>query len=450
MTVRAALAGDIPQDAAERLRYILSFAKLTQVRNVDGVDIDVAGINHLHALHVQDVIEQRIADGGMQRVLGVVDDLSARTTRARTAVLDHLPLDRQSLEDEITTRVLAVARGGGGGAGYVYPGVYGMLERGGLAPELMVGTSIGSLMAMFRARMRRYDPAPMIAAARSLAWGRVFRVLEAESRYGLPATLRLYLRTALGHLFRDEDGEPLRLSQMGIPLFVVATGIEVDALKHDVDYYEHYLDREVKRGRGWSVRGIVKTIGILREFLSRREALHKVVLGRISGTEDFDVLDAAGFSAAIPGIIHYDVVRDDPHMHRVLDALYGNFGISRLGEGGMTSNVPAQVAWETVVGGYLGRRNVFVLALDCFAPGRRTLAWLPLQQLVRAGNVEDDKRFADLYLSFPRTLSPVNLVPSLKDLFTAMRWGRAEIEPQMPYLQRMMRDIPVLRAPERV
>lgn len=430
----------------DELRYVLSFARLTQVRNIDGVDVDVGGINHLHALHVQEVVEQRLREAGLHGVLNSLDDLVRRTARNRRAMLEHLPLDRDSLEAEVTTRILAVASGGGGGAGYVYPGVYEALERHGMQPQLMTGTSIGALMSMFRCRIARYDPAPMIAAARSLAWGKVFRVMEANSRYGLPATLRLYLQHALGHLFRHPDGRPLRLSDMGIPLYVVATGITVDALKHDVDYYEHVFDREIGGGSGpgVSVRGIVKTVGVLREFLANPDALVTVPLGRAEGTEDFDVLDAAGFSAAIPGVIHYDVVRDDPRMHRILDSLYSRFGISRLGEGGMVSNVPARIAWESVVGGAVGRRNAFVLALDCFAPSRHTLAWLALQQLVRSSNVNADREFADLYLTFRRTPSPVNLVPPLKGVFQAMRWGREAVAPHLPFLKEMMRTLPVL------
>ena len=430
----------------EQLRYVLSFARLTQVRTTAGVDVDVTGINHLHALHVQEVVEQRIHESGPFPVLKSLDDLVARTARARRAVLDHLPLDRDSLEEEVCTRVLAVACGGGGGAGYVYPGVFESLERHGMTPGLVTGTSIGSLMAMFRCRLKRYDPAPMIAAARSLSWGKVFRVMESQSRYGLPATLRLYLQHALGHLFRHPEGRSLRLSDMGIPLYVVATGITVDALKHDVDYYDHLIQRDQVRlgGRSFSLRSVVKTLNILREFLANTDALRTVVLGRTPGTEDFDVLDAAGFSAAIPGVIHYDVIREDPHMHRFLDRLYADWGISRLGEGGMVSNVPARIAWEGVVGGDVGRRNAFVLALDCFAPNRRSLAWFPLQQLVKTNNVDADRLYADTYVTFKRTPSPVSLVPTLEGVFRAMSWGGEGLEPHLPFVQEMMRRLPVL------
>jgi hypothetical protein len=184
---------------------------------------------------------------------------------------------------------------------------------------------------------------------------------------------------------------------------------------------------------------------MVREFMSRPDALVEVVLGREDGTEGFDAMDAAGFSGAIPGIIHYDVLRDDPRMARILDALYGSRGITRLGEGGMVSNVPARICWETVMSGTFGRRNVFVLALDCFAPQAWRLPWVPVQQAIRAANVMADRKFADLYVSFPQTLSPMNLVPSTRDALTAVGWGRDRMRPYMPFVKEMTRPIPVLK-----
>jgi predicted acylesterase/phospholipase RssA len=438
-----------PDEDAERivdaLRYVLSFARLTAVRTANGADVDVSGLLGLHANQVRDELTLRVGTAtSLWEAVRALPDLTSSTRRARKSVLEHLPIDRESLEDEVTTRKLAVVSGGGGGAGYVYPGCYEELERSGLVPDLMIGTSIGALMSMFRARRRRYDPAPMVQAGRNLAWSNVFRVLETHNRYGLPATLRLYLRAALGTLFQHPSGTPLRMSDMEIPLFVMTTGITVEALKHDLDYYEHLLDFGARRGFRARASGVLKTIAILKEFLSRQDALVEVVLGRAPGTQDFDVLDAAGFSASIPGVIHYDVLRDDPHMKRVLDTIYAEHGITRLGEGGMVANVPARVAWETITSGALGRRNSFVLALDCFAPNPRALVWYPLQQAVRSSNVDTHRAFADVYVPLTRTLSPMNLVPPVRDFLMAMRWGRESLQPHMPLIKEMMRRIQIL------
>jgi hypothetical protein len=235
---------------------------------------------------------------------------------------------------------------------------------------------------------------------------------------------------------------------MAIPLYIVATGLTVDAFKHDLGYYEHFLDDAVSKQRqGLSIRGTIKAMRILTEFLSNRDALVTCAIGRDPGTEAFDTLDAAGFSSAVPGVIHYDVLRDDPHMHRVLNAMYSARGITRLGEGGLVHNVPARIAWESVVSGTWGRRNVFVLALDCFAPSARSLAWAPIQQAVRSANVEYNKTFADFYLPIHRTLSPMNLVPAVKDAMEAIRWGRDALRPHMPFVRTMC--APLLVLPDR-
>jgi hypothetical protein len=373
-----------------------------------------------------------------------VPDLLERTRRARQSLLTNLELDRDSLEDEICKRSLLVVSGGGGGSGYVYPGTYEELERNGLLPDLMVGTSIGSLMSLFRARRRRYDSAPLVAAAKRLAWSKVFRVLEVDSRYGLPATLRLYLQDVLGNLFKNADGEPLKISETEIPMFSVVSGLTVDALKHDLGYYEHLIETEMRTGGVRSgVRAVFKVIGMLREFLGRRDALREIVIGQTPGTENFNALDAAGFSSAIPGVIHYDVLRDAPDMAPILDELYANYGITRLGEGGMVANVPARVAWDTAMSGYLGRRNCFVLSLDCFAPNPRKI-WYPIQQAVRTANVDANRPFMDSYITYSRLLSPMNLVPPVRDALQAIRWGREAVRPEMPFIKTMMEPIPVL------
>jgi predicted acylesterase/phospholipase RssA len=438
--------GTDARQAADPLRYALSFARLTAVRNRDGVDVDVSdALGRFRAWVVDELVPQVEASEDPRQFLPQLPDLARRVVELRQGLLDHLPLDIGSLETEIATRSLVVASGGGGGAGYVYPGCFEVLDRAGFVPALMAGTSMGSLMGIFRARHRVWDMGPLVAAARRLRWTGVFRVLDMGNRYGMPATLRLYLRSTLGPLFQHPEGRPLWLSDLEIPLLVMVTGITLDALKHDLAWYEHLLDDEIRRGVMGSVRGMVKALALLREFLARRDALVDLPLGALPGTEDFDVLDACGFSSSIPGIIHYDVLRDDPRMKRVLDDVYARYGVARMGEGGIVQNVPARAAWEAVQAGRIGHRNAFVVALDCFAPNAARLPWYPLQQAVRSANVDADRRYAHLYVPLGKTLSPMQLVPSVADAFSAIRWGREQMEPWMPVVREAMRPLPMLR-----
>ena len=438
---------ETPREFVDALRYVLSFGRLLSITNPDGQDVDVSGPMAAFAMDLERRVSERLEQStDLSLVTSILPQWVERTRVARNSLLERIPIDRDCLEKEVTTRKLVIASGGGGGAGYAYLGCYTALDRHDLVPSLMVGTSIGALTSVFRSRTRHYDLAVAVAAAKELTWTDVFKVLEVDSRYGLPATLRMYLQSALGPIINRDRERPLTLSDMEIPLYVMVTGITVDALKYDLNYYQHLMGPNIERRNSRALmKGIFRGLGILREFLSSPEALKEIVLGRDEGTADFNAIDAAGFSAAVPGVLHYDVLRDDARMKELLDHLYAEFGITRLGEGGLVSNVPARVGWESVVSGRFGNRQPFVVALDCFAPKKRKLAWYPIQQMIRSANVEADKAFADLYLPLPKTLSPLNLVPPLRDAVIAMKWGEEAIKPHMPYIVEMMRTLPTLR-----
>ena len=226
---------EVHQPLLDGLRYVLSFARLGVIRNEDGLDVEVAGFLARHREHVTATLTPHLT-GRDETLWGAIRELPAlvAATRARRSeLLEHFEVDRDSLEAEVTTRQLVIASGGGGGGGYGYAGAFRTLHRAGLQPELLSGTSIGALMSMFRARLLPFDGAPLVAAARRLSWSSVFRVLDIDSRYGIPASLRLYLRSALGsHLggpvgrsvvAHDHDRHPVgdRVQNRGQGLFLV-------------------------------------------------------------------------------------------------------------------------------------------------------------------------------------------------------------------------------------
>ncbi len=427
------------------LRYVLSFAKLQLVRNRNGVDVDVAEALAAHAWGVNAALSPWLTgdDGGLVRAAQHLPELVEQTRDRRRRVVEHFDLDAASLDAEVCERPLVVSCGGGGGAGYGYAGAWQSLHRADLQPALISGTSMGALIALFRARRKVFDSAPMYHAAQRLTWQGVFRILDQESTYGLPATLRLYLRAAIGSLFHTPEGAPLTFRDLEVPLLVVATGLGVDALKHDLDYYEHFLDDAVGpefRLRPSLAQKVSQVATILRELLSTPDALREVVFGGDEATEDADILDAAGFSSSIPGLIHYDVVRDDRRMKSMLDGLYARYGITRLVEGGLVNNLPVRPAYDAVWRGRITRRNAWYLALDCFRPRARSVMFFPVQQLVRP-NVQRNLAYANHYFALERTLSPLNLVPTYEEVLRASEWTSAELEPELPTIVESCRTL---------
>lgn len=435
------------ESAIEALRYVISFARLTEVTNPDGSKVNLVGALHRHSMLIRDRLqgEQKHADF-LARVIAILPELIIMTRATRASLLENMGVDRASLEAEVTERKLVLALGGGGGAGYAYSGIFDLLQTHNVKPDLIVGTSIGSLLGAFRARDELFDISGTVDMANSLEWRSVFRVFDMRNKYGLPAALRLYLREVMDSQFMTEEGRPMRFTDMKIPLHVVVAGIKVDRLKHDLYYYEHLLDNGGGQLGRIGKRGILRVISSIREFLANPDALEEIVMGRDPDTLGFDVLDAVGFSSAVPGVIHYDILRDDPRTTRLLDDLYATRGITRMTEGGMISNVPARIAWESLASGRLGTRSGLVMAVDCFAPSVKTPLFYPLQKAVNVANVLADKEYAGLYLQTTRSISPINFVPKVTDLFKAMEYGRALLQPEVGFVRDMVREISVLGA----
>ena len=440
--VRASMAEPnvLTDDQVGWLRYMVSLARCVWIRAEDDTDIYVEQILSRFRWFVkhelEPVLNRRFPMQGLRYVL---PKLIQETQRVRKVLLEQTDLDQTSLQEEVCNRQLLLALGGGGGSGFGYAGAMRTLHYAGIPVEMIAGTSIGSLIAMFRAKTQVFDQLPMLEAVRSLKWSTVLRVLNIENRYGVPASLRLYLRSSLDHLLQTKSGRSLRFSDCEIPLLVVATGLTVDAFKHDLSFYEHLMDDAFSDSprlfRQSSVRRIFRMTSTLYEFLSNPNALREVVFGADELTANVDVIDAAGFSSAVTGLLHYDVLRDDPRMTRILDQMYGKFGITRLTEGGLVNNVPVKPLLREVLRGRIRRRNPFVLALDCFSP-QLTSMWYPVQKMV-VPNVQDNIQHADQYFSLRRRLTPINVVPTPEQAMMAMDWTSAEMQPLMPFITGM-------------
>lgn len=439
--VRIAMSNpsSVSEEALSWLRYIVSFARLTTVRNSAGEDIELReNLSRFRWLVLHELLPLVQRKNPVPALLASLPKLTAETQRERIKILEHTKLDAKALEEEVCQRQLVIVSGGGGGCGYGYAGVFQTLHRAGLQPKLLAGTSIGSLISVFRARADIFDQLPMYEAVRRLKWSKVFRILEVSNRYGVPATLRLYLRDALDSMFVTKDGRSVTFNDCEIPFLICATGLTVDAFKHDLSYYEHFMDDAVRQGqrfRPGTVRRIIRMTSILYEFFSNPEAMREIIFGADDLTREADVLDAAGFSSAVPGLIHYDVLRDDPRMTHLLDKMYGEFGITRLTEGGLVNNIPVRPAFQEVMKGRITRRNPFILALDCFSP-QMTSMWYPIQQLVLP-NVKENIFYANHYFSLKRRLPALNVVPTISQATKSIEWTSKEFSSHLPFVTRM-------------
>jgi predicted acylesterase/phospholipase RssA len=444
----------IPEADEHVLRYALNLARLSRVRADDGRDLDLeAPLAAFRAELAEQVEPVLLRPEGVDRA-GAVRLASQVLPRARAARELALQaaggkLSPEALDREVCEKALVLVCGGGGGVSYVFLGGFWLLEQYGLTPRLMAGSSMGSILLLFRARRLRFDPEEIAGIVGGLSFRTLFRFLDVESRYALPGAIRLYLRAGIGDFMAGPGGDPLTLGQLPIPLLVTVTGIRTGALPHDPSYYEHLLDLHGRAPRPNAVKRIAKDlVGALSELVAQRERFTRLYLGLDEETRDFDAVDAVGFSSALPGVLHYDVVREDQRMHQVLRALFERHDLFRLMDGGIADNVPARAAWQAVQDGRLGTRNAFVLAFDGFAPKLTQPLWFSVERLV-AQNVARNLPFIDHQRSFQQVLSPVELLPGLPRLRRAIQWGKEELLADMPFVARMVRPFPPLAgAPE--
>ncbi|XXF75567.1 patatin-like phospholipase family protein [Myxococcaceae bacterium GXIMD 01537] len=427
------------------LRTALSLARLYKVRHA-GHDTDVG---HFLAPFREDVLRRLTPvllgkrAPSRDQLVPHVRDLRPRILHAREELVRRLAdrLPEEVIDREVRHKALVVVSGGGGGTGYVYLGVMSLLDEHGIKPSLLVGTSMGAILSLMRSRMARFDQTELVNIVRGLSFRKMFRFMSTESRYGLPAALRLFLRAGIGRFFHASPSEPggMRLKDLPVPTIIAVGGIRRGMLPRPVEYYERLLGPSPMRllDPVGVARRIQAATGAISELFTRPEIMMKLHLGLDEGTDSFDALDAAGFSSSLPGVIHYDVLRDDPHMRGTLDGLFADKGLARLIDGGLVDNLPAKAAWRAVHKGHIETRNAFILALDGFSPRLSTPFWLPLQRLASM-TVAPNLPYAHLVKRFSRTLSPLELVPSMELASKAMHLGRKQLSEDMPFLSRML------------
>ncbi|MFT3707740.1 MAG: patatin-like phospholipase family protein [Archangium sp.] len=449
--VRGAIANPKLVDAHEEavIRTALSLARMYRVHH-DGHDVGVqtAVDAFREDLHRRLTPVLLPAKGPITReaLLPHLRELKERTLNTRDQLVrrfaDRLPFE--AIDRELRHKELVLVMGGGGGTAYVYLGVMALLDEYGLQPKLLVGTSMGSILSLFRSRMPRFEQEEVVGIVRSLSWRKLFRTLSTTNRYGVPGALRLYLRSGIGRYFGvDSHGtQGPKLSELPIKTIVSVSGIRKGKLPHPLEFYEQQFTNSPR----WLLNPLVlpKWFAAIAEFTARPDILTRVHLGADEGTQDFDALDAAGFSSALPGIIHYDVFRDDPRMHAMLTQYMGDHGIARFIDGGLVDNVPARAAWRAVHKGEIGTRNAFIFALNGFAMKLSTPLWLPLERMAEV-NVAKNRPWAHLMHDFKRTLGPLVIVPTVEQLLKAVQLGREALAWDMHLVSRMLAPLPVLR-----
>lgn len=432
-----------------RVRYALNFARLTRFQPGTAALGHSSGRGDVTVLEEIAPLRARVIEAfdrplrrehdrpkRLHGAKSALDALFPALEKARAELVRNHATDFSAadLDAEVGRKVLVSIAGGGAGSGFVYLGAYERLERAGIVPGYVVGASIGALLGAFRARRRAGDWTGYVAFAKTLEFGQLFAPVSLRVRYGLPGLFRLQLRPLLGPMFVREDDEPLRICDLEIRFEAVLAGVRRRA-------FTRLPGRFRRLAKTLSTRVLAAELAArmwqVAAFFDPR-IVKEIVVGS-NETAAFDVVDAVGFSAAIPGVLHYDVDEEDSRMSDLLGQLCLREELAALVDGGVASNVPIEIAWTRVEEGILGTRNAAYVAFDCFHP-QWNPAHLWLQPITQAVQLQMTRNapYAHRVVRFEPTLSPLNFLPEPALLDRAVEWGQASIEAHLPFLQRLL------------
>jgi len=438
----------LPAREIALLRHALRLAQLSSLGGEPDELVDRIGSVRLRLLQLlapvlptdPERIDAKQLRGRLPKVVRLVAD-------ARKRVLEAGLTSEEALDAELSDKRLVLVLGGAAGSGYIFLGALAALEKLGIRPRYVVGCSVGSLLGVIRARSEAFALPQLLEDVRRVRERGVFRIPEATARYGLPAALRLDLRSALGEMFGGE--EPLRLEDLPIPMDALATGLGPGALTEPRESYARMVDHEVRSAAALEkvpAATLARIVGPLVSLAMSRQVLVPVLLGADAATRRLAALDAAGFSAAIPGVLSYDVPPDDVEGRRVLDEVFARYELAGLVDGALASLVPARYAWEAVEAGRIGSRHCTILALDAIAKARGANA--PLIPLLRvaAATADRDKAFWDLHRNYERAPPFLALFPSDASLRDAAERGERDFADTAAVLPPLLAPVPPWKA----
>lgn len=442
--------GVLSSEQLRQLRYILNFARLndfepgaagpggTRGRGDVSVGEELASWRAAvaDALYVplREERDPTTALTAAREVLaGLVADQDEQ--RRRLAERHGNEFSLAELDAEVGYKKLVTVLGGGGGAGFVYIGGMQRLLEAGHTPDYMIGSSFGSVLGSVVGRALPVPIEEYVTWAKTVSYRAILGSERLRRRHGLTGMFSLRFDHFAHAMFSREDGEPMRMSDMAIPFDAVVAGVrrrsfaelparfrlqQLAALQLRVIPHRPIGIGPQVAARMWQVAAFIDS-----------RVTKPVVIGDDDLTRDFNVVDAASFSSAIPGVLHHET--SDLRMRPLLDAFCEDNDIGAIVDGGAASNVPIELAWKRVRDGRLGTRNACYLAFDCFHPqwDPRHLWLVPITQAIQLQMVRNVP-YADHLVRFRPTLSPANLAPTVDAIDRACEWGRNSVDKAIP------------------
>ncbi len=330
--------GVLSDEELRKLRYILNFARLADFEpgaagsggSRGRGDISVGAEVAPWRSRVSDTLygplrEEPDPITALKAARTALDGLSADQDDQRRVLIERHGSDFSAaeLDSEVGYKKLVTIHGGGGGAGFVYIGGIQRLLEAGQTPDYMIGSSFGSIIGSLVARCLPVPIDDYVEWAKTVSYRAILGPERLRRRHGLAGMFALRFDQFALSLLSREDNIRLRMSDLTIPFDVVVSGVrkqpysalpsrfrrpELAALQLRSLPFQPIGIGPLVAARMWQVSA----------FIDLR-VVKPIVVSGDDPDRDFDVVDAASFSSAVPGVLHHET--SDDRMLDMLDAL---------------------------------------------------------------------------------------------------------------------------------
>ena len=452
-------AGVLSAEQLRRLRYLINFAKLSDFEpgaaGPGGTrgrgDVSVGAEQAAWQLRVADALhgplrEEKHGVTALRAASAVLGTLADDQDVQRRALAERHAsrFSPAELDAEVGHKKLVTVLGGGGGAGFVYIGGMQRLLEAGQVPDYLVGSSIGSVIGSVMARSLPVPIEEYVAWAKTVSYRSILGPEQLRRRHGLTGVFSLRFDLFAEALFTRPDGEQMRMTDLAIPFDAVVAGVRRQSFAALPAKFRHQELAVLKlRTLPFLPIGVGPEVAArlwqAAAFIDSR-VVKAIVVGGDDLTRNVNVVDAASFSSAIPGVLHHET--RDPQMLPILDEVMAANDVAAIVDGGTASNVPVELAWKRIRDGRLGTRNACYLAFDCFHPqwDPRHLWLAPIAQAIQLQMVRN-LPYSDHIVRFSPTLSPVNLAPSRASIDRACNWGHKRVDKAIPITSALLQPI---------
>ncbi len=413
-------------------RCALRLAQLTRVKNNNGDSVHIESALMLLRERLKPLLmEMRQEDFSVSATLKLIKKIKAvcQDEYADLRSFFETRIDRESLIYAIRRRPFALVLGGGGGTGYGFLGVLRQLEKVGVRPHMLAGTSMGAILGAFRSLHRGFHLSAIFRYLDDLHWKQLFKSGGPGGSLCLPALMELRLHEALRNRFMVH-GADRRLRDVHIPIRLCVAGLPAE---NDASVQKELMDSLSMRSGGLaSMSSILNPIRWRRTFRALTGVLNgwtqvdwkPLYIGADHESKDFLLLDALAYSASVPGVFHYNI--DRPLMMQAWEQWCEAHGVRRLVDGGIADNLPAQAIVDADAEGVMPGHDPFILSVDTFSTEAKMNWFFSPIQAIAETKTERGRELSHEVLRLKKVLSPLSVVPNAKDLLAAVRDAEEE------------------------